>query len=135
MMKLRPARYRSVLTYGAFDLFGPDQIRFLQELTRLGSDVIVGCRTDGFSALCGQPCNNSFGQRRNMLESCRFVSKVITQDSFAQIRTDIVNHDICALIAAPNCAGPFDGVQDIAQILHHEGAEMSYSDNSMSLIA
>lgn len=70
-----------------------------------------------------------------MLESCRFVSKVITQDSFAQIRTDIVNHDVCALIAAPNCAGPFEGLQDIAQILRHDGAEVSHFDNLMSLTA
>lgn len=133
MIKLRSARYRSVLTYGAYDTFGPDQIRFLQQLTRLGSDVIVGCRTDGFSAQCGLPCNSDFGQRRAMLESCRFVSKVITQDSFAQIRTDIVNHDISALIAAPDCAGPFDGLQDIAQILRLEGAEVSLFPNIMSL--
>ena len=134
-MKLRPARYRSVLTYGAFDTFGPDQIRFLQQLTRLGTDVIVGCRTDSFSAQCGLPCTRDFIDRRSMLESCRFVSKVITQDSFAQIRTDIVNHDICALIAAPKCAGPFEGLQDIAQILRHDWAEMSHSGDFMSLTA
>ncbi|UWR09685.1 hypothetical protein [Sulfitobacter mediterraneus] len=134
-MKLRPARYRSVLTYGAYDTFGPDQIRFLQQLTRLGTDVIVGCRTDSFSAHCGLPCTRDFAERRSILESCRFVSKVITQDSIAQIRTDIVNHDICALIAAPNCAGPFEGLQDIAQILRHDGAEASHFDNVMSLTA
>ena len=133
MLKLNSARYRSVLTYGRYDTFGPDQIRFLRQLTKLGTDVIVGCGTNRFSALCGRPCNRDFGERRAVLESCRFVSKVITQDSFAQIRTDIVNHDICALVIAPDCAGQFDDLQDIAQILRLEGAEVTLLRNKMSL--
>ncbi len=114
-MSLSP---RVVLTYGRFDLFHQDHIRFLRRAAALGNELIVGCTTDAQASARGLPCRMSFQERRALLESCRFVARVIPETHAAQKRTDIVNYNVCALIMGTDQAGRFDALQDIAQVLY-----------------
>jgi glycerol-3-phosphate cytidylyltransferase len=109
---------RSVLTYGAFDGFHTGHARWLGQLASLGSDLVVGCATDAFCDQMGRPSKASFDARRAVLESCRFVSRVIALESWDQRLTDIVNYNI-SVFAVRNGMGPdMDALSDIVQVVH-----------------
>ncbi|MFT6674280.1 MAG: glycerol-3-phosphate cytidylyltransferase [Sulfitobacter sp.] len=126
-MNLLRAPHRSVLAYGVFDVLNAKEIKFLKTLQRLGNEVIIGCRSDHLIASQGRPCLNSFTKRRRTLESCRFVSRVIPEETRDQKRIDIVNYDVSALVLADSEAGNYDDLQDIVKILYISDGKMPES--------
>ncbi|MBM1688328.1 adenylyltransferase/cytidyltransferase family protein [Sulfitobacter geojensis] len=115
-MRGRPARV--MLTYGRFDMLHQDHLRFLRQISAMGHELIVGCASDALAAQSGYPCARSFEERRGMLESCRFVSRVIAETDPNQKRTDIVNYNVSAIVLGKYQYGQLDHLQDIAQIVY-----------------
>ena len=111
-------RHRVILTYGRFDQFGQNHIRLLRGLAALGDELIVGCASDDFAQLQGHPCLQSFKMRRAMLDKCRFVSRVITEESFEQKHTDVINYNVSVLAIRAAWAGQCDDLRDITQVLY-----------------
>ena len=109
---------RIVLTYGTFDLFHYGHVRLLQRLAAMGSELIVGCSTDEFNAIKGKKSVMSFEQRRTILESCRYVSRVIPEETWDQKRTDIVNYNVSVFAMGDDWVGAFDDLSDIAQVVY-----------------
>lgn len=109
---------RKVLTYGRFDLFDQDHVRFLRDLSRLGNELIVGCATDDHARAQGRPCQMPYDARRAMLDHCRFVDHVIGLAAAAQIRTDIVNYNVATLAMGLEWRGQFDHLRDVAQVVY-----------------
>ena len=107
---------RVVLTYGRFDKFSPYHSSFLRRLAALGHELIVGCSTDEFALHSGHRCLQPYAQRRNMLESCRFVSRVIAEETRDQKYTDIVNYNVSIFAMSSAWAGQFDHLRDIARV-------------------
>lgn len=75
-----------IYTGGTFDLFHAGHASFLKELWRLSgsetfsgmSGVIVSLNTDTFVAeYKGSPPINTYSERKTVLESCRYVSRVV----------------------------------------------------------
>ncbi|KIN65125.1 Glycerol-3-phosphate cytidylyltransferase [Sulfitobacter noctilucicola] len=99
-------------------MFCQDHIRFLRDVSRMGTELIVGCTTDAHAQQNGADCEMSFDQRRALLESCRYVSRVIPETDIAQKRTDIVNYNVCALVMGTEHRGRLDTLQDVAQVLY-----------------
>ena len=117
-MRLIPRAPRVVLTYGRFDLFHQGHVNFLRQANQLGGELIVGCATDDYAMDDGRPCTQDFDARRAILQSCRFVSRVIPHNDHAQMRTDIVNYNACTLVMGAEYTGKLDDMQDIAQVLY-----------------
>lgn len=115
---------RIVLTYGSFDLFHQGHARLLQRLSMLGSELIVGCSTDAYNEAMGVPAVTSYAQRRLMLESCRFVSRVIAEQDWDQKYTDIVNYNVSVFAMGDEWTGQFDHLEDITQVLYVPRGEM-----------
>ena len=66
-----------VYTGGTFDLFHAGHVNFLQQCSEYGS-VVVALNTDEFiSSYKGKPPVMTYDEREYLLESCRYVSKVI----------------------------------------------------------
>lgn len=109
---------RVVLTYGVFDGLGPRGTARLRHLSGMGRELIVGCATDALCGRSGICCAIPYAQRRLLLERCRFVSRVIAQDCWDQVRTDIVNYNVSAL-ALDDVPGTVSqqGLSDIVQVL------------------
>ena len=116
-MLTRPTS-RIVITYGTFDLFHYGHVRLLERLSAMGTELIVGCSTDEFNALKGKQSVMSFEQRRAILASCRYVSRVIPEESWAQKRTDIVNNNVSIFAIGDDWAGKFDDLSDLAQVIY-----------------
>lgn len=86
-----------VYTGGTFDLFHAGHVNFLRQCHLLG-EVIVALNTDEFiEAYKGTKPIMSYKERKKVLESCRYVSKVVPneggQDStitITKVKPDIV---------------------------------------------
>jgi len=115
---ISPMSSRVVLTYGSFDMFHQGHAHLLQRLSMLGSELIVGCSTDAFNEEMGMPSVNSYAQRRLMLESCRFVSRVISEQDWDQKYTDIVNYNVSVFAMGEDWAGQFDHLEDITKVVY-----------------
>lgn len=107
---------RVILTYGRFDQFSAQHAIFLQQASALGNELIIGCATDGFATSQGLPCQTDLEQRREILEHCRFVDRVIPLQDADQIRTDIVNYNVSVLVMGHQDQGAFENLQDVAQV-------------------
>tara|TARA_R110002110_G_scaffold20312_34_gene82523 strand:+ start:609 stop:1010 length:402 start_codon:yes stop_codon:yes gene_type:complete len=116
-------RYSALLTYGAFDAMSPADTAVLRHLSSLARDLIVGCATDALCARMGMSVTMPFSQRRALLSHNRYVSHVIAQDCWDQLRTDIVNYNVSTLAVAAAPSAKLDALQDIAQVLYlpHQG--------------
>ncbi|MFT6088418.1 adenylyltransferase/cytidyltransferase family protein [Sulfitobacter sp.] len=112
---------RSVLTYGCFDGFRTHHAKLLAQLSGLGTELIVGCATDAFCAQMGQMPAIPFETRRAVVESCRYVTRVIALDSWDQRRTDIVNYNISVLALRSDGLTQVDDLHDIVQVVHLPG--------------
>lgn len=121
---MSPMSSRVVLTYGSFDLFHQGHARLLQRLSMLGSELIVGCSTDAYNEEMGVPSVTSYAQRRLMLESCRFVSRVIAEQDWDQKYTDIINYNVSVFAMGEDWRGQFDNFEDITQVVYVPRAEI-----------
>ncbi len=114
---IRPSnQHRVVLSYGRFDQFNHYHAEFLRRLSALGDELIIGCATDEFSLFEGGPCIQNFSQRRATLEQCRFVSRVIAEETWDQKHTDIVNYNVSVFAMGAEWTGQFDDLRDITNV-------------------
>lgn len=119
---------RVVLTYGVFDDIGPQNSARLRHLGHLGRELIVGCATDALCLRSGIRCALPYHQRRAMLERSRFVSRVIAQECWDQLRTDIVNYNVGALaLGDVPVFVELQGLGDIVQLLEMPEAAAEFS--------
>ncbi|WP_299030145.1 adenylyltransferase/cytidyltransferase family protein [uncultured Sulfitobacter sp.] len=121
---ITPMSSRVVLTYGSFDMFHQGHAQLLQRLSMLGSELIVGCSTDAYNEKMGVPAVTSYAQRRLMLESCRFVSRVIAEQDWDQKYTDIVNYNVSVFAMGEEWTGQFDQFEDVTQVVYVPRSEI-----------
>lgn len=121
---LSPMSSRVVLTYGSFDLFHQGHARLLQRLSMMGTELIVGCSTDAYNEAMGVPAATPYAQRRLMLESCRFVSRVIAEQDHDQKYTDIINYNVSVFAMGDEWQGQFDHFEEITQVVYVPRGEM-----------
>lgn len=121
---LSPISSRIVLTYGSFDMFHQGHARLLQRLSMMGTELVVGCSTDAYNEEMGVPSITSYAQRRLMLESCRFVSRVIAEQEWDQKYTDIINYNVSIFAMGEDWTGQFDHFEDITKVVYIPRADI-----------
>lgn len=109
---------KRVITYGAFDQFGPEHVALLRRLAAMGDKLIVGLATDDHCAAQGTPAHTPFELRREMLEACRYVDRVIPETDAFQKRTDIVNYNVALFAMDDTWSGHFDDLSDLTNVLY-----------------
>ncbi|KIN72350.1 Glycerol-3-phosphate cytidylyltransferase TagD [Sulfitobacter guttiformis KCTC 32187] len=90
----------------------------------LGSELIVGCSTDAYNAKMGVPAITPYAQRRLMLESCRFVSRVIAEQEWDQKYADIINYNVSVFAMGEEWTGQFDAFEDITNVVYIPRADI-----------
>lgn len=108
----------TVLTYGTFDLFHVGHVRLLRRLSQLGDRLIVGCSTEAFNSLKNKTTIVPYEQRKETLEACRYVHKVIPEESWDQKRSDIRREKADIFAMGSDWAGHFDDLKDIVQVIY-----------------
>ena len=111
---------KKVITYGTFDLLHYGHINILRRARELGDYLVVALSTDEFNWNQKQKkCYFTYEQRKLLLESIRYVDRVIPETCWEQKRTDIHDVDIDIFVMGDDWAGKFD-------FLREEGAEVIY---------
>lgn len=93
-----PKKLRRVLTYGTFDLLHYGHVRLLQRAASLGDYLVVALSTDDFNAGKGKASFYSYGIRKEMLESIRYVDLVIPEENWEQKLDDVLKYEIDVVV-------------------------------------
>lgn len=109
---------RVVLTYGTFDLFHIGHVRLLQRLRALGTSLVVGLSTDEFNSEKGKKLVIPYEARKEVLLACRYVDKVIPEDSWAQKANDIQRENASVFAMGDDWAGRFDELGELCEVVY-----------------
>ncbi len=110
--------YGTVITYGTFDVLHIGHIRLLKRARALGSSLIVGLSTDAFNVLKHKEALQPYKERKAILESLRFVDKVIPEDSWEQKKLDVKKYGAAVLAMGSDWKGKFDDLKKYCRIVY-----------------
>lgn len=109
---------KKVITYGTYDLLHWGHINLLKRARELGDHLTVGLSTDEFNALKNKKAYYSYENRKLLLESIRYVDKVITEYSWDQKIKDIIENDIDIFVMGDDWEGKFDYLKEYCKVIY-----------------
>jgi len=112
----------NIITFGTFDLIHIGHINILKKAkyyNNKNNKLIVGISSDEFSFQKKNkyPVYNQ-NQRKEILESLRFVDQVFFEESFDKKREYIINNNANILIMGNDWEGKFDEFNDICKVIY-----------------
>lgn len=111
---------KKIITYGTFDLLHYGHINLLRRAKQLGDYLIVGLSTDEFNLKeKNKKCYFTYEERKQMLESIRYVDLVIPESGWEQKRKDVKDLFVDTFVMGDDWQGKFDFLKD-------EGIEVVY---------
>lgn len=115
---------RRVITYGTFDLLHYGHINLLRRAKALGDYLIVVLSSDEFNLLeKHKQTYFKYEQRKQLLESIRYVDLVIPETSWTQKVSDMKEYHIDIFVMGDDWKGKFDFLKD-------EGVDVVYLDRT-----
>ncbi|MDQ0185713.1 glycerol-3-phosphate cytidylyltransferase [Cytobacillus sp. FSL W7-1323] len=109
---------KKVLTYGTFDLLHWGHINLLKRAKDLGDHLTVAISSDEFNKIKGKEAYHSFENRKMILESIRYVDKVIAEDNWDQKVQDVINNDIDVFVMGDDWEGKFDFLEEYCEVVY-----------------
>ncbi len=109
---------KKVLTYGTFDLLHWGHINLLKRARELGDHLTVALSTDEFNAIKKKRSYYSYENRKIMLESIRFVDKVIPEKGWDQKIKDVIDQEIDIFVMGDDWKGHFDFLKEYCQVVY-----------------
>ncbi|MED3643626.1 glycerol-3-phosphate cytidylyltransferase [Caldifermentibacillus hisashii] len=107
---------KKIITYGTFDLLHYGHINLLKRAKGLGDYLIVGLSTDNFNLQKGKECYFNYEERKQLLESIRYVDYVIPEEFWEQKKQDIEKFKIDILVMGDDWEGKFDYLSKYCQV-------------------
>lgn len=107
-----------VITYGTFDLLHVGHIELLRRAKELGDYLVVALSSDEFNKVKGKTSFYSFEERKKILESIKFVDKVIKEDNWQQKEQDIENNKIDIFTMGDDWEGKFDFLVNKCKVVY-----------------
>jgi glycerol-3-phosphate cytidylyltransferase len=109
---------KKVLTYGTFDLLHWGHVNLLKRAKELGDYLIVGLSTDEFNAIKNKKSYHSFENRKMILESIRYVDKVIPEFTWDQKIDDVIKHNVDIFVMGDDWEGKFDFLKEYCEVIY-----------------
>jgi len=109
---------KRVLTYGTFDLLHFGHINLLIRAKELGDHLTVGISTDQFNEIKNKKSYHSFEHRKMILESIRYVDKVIPENTWDQKVKDVIENNIDLFVMGDDWKGEFDFLEDYCEVIY-----------------
>ena len=109
---------KKVITYGTFDLFHYGHLKILERARKLGDYLIVGVSTDEFNKIKGKKSIYPFNHRAKIVESIRYVDKVIQEENWEQKIDDIKKYDVDIFVMGDDWKGKFDYLSNICKVIY-----------------
>ena len=116
--KLVDRKFKTVLTYGTFDLLHYGHLETLRRASQLGNKLIIGLSTDKFNELKGKTCILNYEKRKELLESLDYVDKVIPEKNWEQKLSDIQENDVDIFVMGSDWKGKFDKLKEYAKVIY-----------------
>ena len=117
-MNIKDGKFKTVLTYGTFDLLHYGHLEILRRASLLGNKLIVGVSTDKFNEIKGKTCVLPYQKRKELLESLDYVDKVIPEDNWDQKVTDIQDNNIDIFVMGDDWKGKFDELKEFCEVIY-----------------
>ena len=121
--ELMESNYKTVMTYGTFDLFHYGHVEILRRAKSLGDRLIVGLSTDEFNLVKGKKCEFSYKKRKQMLESIEYVDLVIPENGWEQKIDDVTKNNVDIFVMGDDWRGKFDFLEKYCQVHYFERTE------------
>ncbi len=109
---------RTILTYGTFDLLHVGHVNLLKRAKEMGDYLIVGLSTDDFNILKHKQSFYSYEDRKIILESVRYVDKVIPEISWEQKKDDILTYHVDTFVMGNDWKGKFDALRSFCEVVY-----------------
>lgn len=104
---------KRVITYGTFDLIHYGHINLLRRAKAEGDYLIVALSTDEFNLESkNKKTYFSYEERRQLLESIRYVDLVIPEENWEQKKTDMKLYGVDEFVMGDDWKGEFDYLAD-----------------------
>ena len=117
-MNIKDGKFKTVLTYGTFDLLHYGHLEILRRASLLGDKLIVGVSTDKFNEIKGKTCVLPYQKRKELLDSIDYVDKVIPENNWDQKVTDIQDNDIDIFVMGDDWKGKFDELKKFCEVIY-----------------
>ena len=117
-MNIIDGKFKTVLTYGTFDLLHYGHLEILKRASLLGNKLIVGLSTDKFNEIKGKTCVLPYQKRKELIESIDYVDKVIPENNWDQKVTDIKGNNIDIFVIGDDWEGKFDELKDFCEVIY-----------------
>lgn len=109
---------KKILTYGTFDMFHIGHLNLLKRARSLGDYLIVGVSTDEFNKIKGKKTLIPFEERKQIVESIKYVDLVIPEKNWEQKIEDIKKHNIDIFVMGDDWKGKFDFLKDYCEVIY-----------------
>ena len=110
---------KRVITYGTFDLMHYGHINLLRRARGLGDYLVVVLSTDEFNKKGkDKTCYFNFENRKQHLESIRYVDLVIPETSWEQKEEDIKRYHIDCFVMGDDWEGKFDYLKKFCEVVY-----------------
>jgi glycerol-3-phosphate cytidylyltransferase len=110
---------KRVITYGTFDLLHYGHINLLRRAKALGDYLIVALSTDEFNSnMKHKYCYFSYAQRKELLESIRYVDLVIPEENWEQKSKDIALYQVDTFVMGDDWKGKFDFLKNQCEVVY-----------------
>lgn len=93
-------------------------INILKRAKELGDHLTVALSTDKFNELKNKKTYHSYENRKIILESIRYVDKVIPETKWEQKINDVVSHDIDIFVMGDDWKGEFDFLKEYCEVVY-----------------
>ena len=110
---------RRVITYGTFDLLHYGHINLLRRAKQFGDYLIVALSTDEFNWEQKQKKSYfTYEQRKQLLESIRYVDLVIPEENWEQKISDVKEYHIDTFVMGDDWCGKFDFLKEYCDVVY-----------------
>ncbi len=109
---------KKIITYGTFDLLHWGHIRLLERARKMGDHLTVALSTDEFNLIKNKHAYHPYEQRKYILESLRFVDKVIPEFSWEQKIEDVQRENIDIFLMGEDWKGKFDFLKLYCEVIY-----------------
>lgn len=109
---------KRVITYGTFDLLHYGHINLLKRAKAYGDYLIVALSSDEFNRSKGKKCYFSYKQRKQLLESIRYVDLVIEENCWEQKTSDVKEFRINTFVMGDDWTGKFDFLKEQCEVIY-----------------
>lgn len=116
---------RRVITYGTFDLLHYGHINLLKRAKEQGDYLIVVLSSDEFNEReKNKKCYFKYEERKQLVESVRYVDLVIPENSWDQKIHDIQMYQIDVFVMGSDWEGKFDYLKEHCDVIYFPRTSM-----------